>query len=151
MLGLSSSEINSKHFPAFEVDPPALIKRLALAPRMSLPEVFQRIYTGSMPRLYENPNVNQEEYYESYLETYISRDIKDLTQVADEQSFLKFVNAVAARTATNVNYETLAGETRISAPTAKQWLSVMVSSGLIAFIEPYSNNILKRSIKSPHM
>lgn len=151
MLGLSNSEINGKHFPAFEIDPPVLIKRLALAPRMGLSEVFQRIHTGSMPRLYENPNVNQEEYYESYLETYISRDIKDLTQVADEQAFLKFVNVVAARTATNVNYETLAGQTGISAPTAKQWLSVMVSSGLIAFIEPYSNNILKRSIKSPRM
>ncbi|MEG1205888.1 MAG: ATP-binding protein [Oscillospiraceae bacterium] len=151
MLGLSNSEINGLHYPAFEVDPQVLIKRMDTASRMTLPEIFERIYTGSMPRLYENPNVNREEYYESYLETYISRDIKDLTQVADEQTFLKFVNVVAARTATNVNYETLASETGVSAPTAKQWLSVMISSGLVALIEPYFNNALKRAIKAPRM
>lgn len=151
MLGLSNSEINGRHFPAFEIEPSTLIKRMDIACRMSLPEIFERIHKGAMPRLYENPNVNRDEYYESYLETYISRDIKDLTQIADEQTFLKFVNLVAARTATNVNYETLANETGVSAPTAKQWLSVMVYSGLVALIEPYSNNVLKRTIKAPRM
>lgn len=151
MLGLSNSEINSQHVPAFEIDSSVLITRLNTACRMTLPEIFTRIYKGSMPRLYENPDVNRDEYYESYLETYISRDIKALTQIADEQAFLKFVNLVAARTATNVNYETLANETGVSSPTAKQWLSVMVSSGLVVLIEPYSNNVLKRAIKAPRM
>ena len=54
----------------------------------------------------------------SYLETYISRDIKDLTQIADETAFLNFMSAVAARTATNVNYNALASEIGVSAPTA---------------------------------
>lgn len=64
---------------------------------------------------------------------------------------MRFINATAARTATNVNYETLANETGISAPTAKQWLSVLVSSGLVALIPPYANNALKRTIKAPRM
>lgn len=55
---------------------------------MTMPEIFERIYKGSMPRLYEMPGIERDVYYESYLETYISRDFKDLTQVADELSFL---------------------------------------------------------------
>jgi len=104
-----------------------------------------------MPRLYESDNVNRDDYYESYLETYISRDVKALSQVADELSFLGFMGIVAARTATNVNYDTLANEAGVSAPTAKKWLSVLVSSGLVALIPPYSNKALKRLIKAPRM
>jgi len=151
MLGLSNSEIDATGFGPFEVDPQKLIKRMETAKRLSMPEVFERIFKGSYPRLYENPDVDRKRFYESYLETYISRDVKDLTQVADELTFLRFVNIVAARTATNVNYETLAAETGISAPTAKQWLSILVSSGLVALIPPYANNALKRIIKAPRM
>lgn len=151
MLGLSNSEINENDFGAFEVNSEKLIAKLSTAKKMTLPSIFERIYRGSMPRLYENTLTNKDEYYESYLETYISRDIRDLTQVGDELIFYRFVSIVAARTATNVNYEVLATEAGISAPTAKQWLSILVSSGLVALIEPYHNNALKRVIKSPRM
>ena len=151
MLGLSNSEINGNHFPPFAVEPDILIKRIDEVSKMSIMQVFERIFKGSMPRLYEIETVNREEYYESYLETYISRDIKDLSQVADELTFLNFINIVAARTATNVNYETLANEAGISAPTAKKWLSILVSSGVVALIPPFSNNALKRVVKAPRM
>jgi len=78
-------------------------------------------------------------------------DIRDLSQVADELSFLNFIGIVAARTATNVNYSALANETGVSVPTAKHWLSILVSSGLVALIPPFSNNALKRVIKAPRM
>jgi len=85
------------------------------------------------------------------VQTYISRDIRDLTQVADELSFYRFLRATAARTGSLVNYEALAVETGISAPTAKQWLSILVSSGIIILIEPYCSNALKRVVKTPRM
>lgn len=151
MAGLSNSEISGNHFPPFRVDIPTLIKRMDDMEPMMIYDVYSRIFKGSMPRLYENEAVNLEQYYESYLETFISRDIKDLTQVADESAFLNFMSVIAARTATNVNYETIAGEVGVSAPTAKQWLSILVSSGLVALIQPYSNNALKRVIKAPRM
>jgi len=151
MLGLSNSEIDATFFSPFRVDPQDLIVRMDTAVRLALPEVFQRIFRGSFPRLYEIPDVDRKLFYESLLETYISRDVKDLTQVADELSFLKFVNVIAARTATNVNFDTLANETGISAPTAKHWLSILVTSGLVALIQPYANNALKRTIKAPRM
>lgn len=151
MLGLSNNEIRGIHFPPFQVDIPELMGRMAQAAPMTLSEIYTRIFRGSMPRLYENQDVDWAQYYESYLETYISRDIKDLSQVADEIAFLNFMSVVAARTATNVNYETLANEVGISAPTAKHWLSILVSSGIVALIQPYSNNALKRVIKAPRM
>lgn len=151
MLGLSNSEISGNHFPPFQVDIPALMQRMSETKPMMLPEVYSRIFKGTMPRLYENESVDPEQYYESYLETYISRDIKDLSQVADETAFLSFMAVVAARTATNVNYEAIAGEVGVSAPTIKQWLSILVSSGQVALIQPYSNNALKRVIKAPRM
>lgn len=151
MLGLSNSEIRGVHFPPFRVDIPELMQRMTQVAPMSLSEIYARIFRGSMPRLYENQDVDRAQYYESYLETYISRDIRDLSQVADETAFLNFMSVIAARTATNVNYETLANEVGVSAPTAKHWLSVLVSSGIVALIQPYSNNALKRVIKAPRM
>lgn len=151
MLGFSNAEIRNVKSTPFEVEPELLIKKMSNIGKMTITEVFERIYKGAMPRLYEIPETNRDDYYGSYLETYISRDIKDLTQVADELTFLRFVGIIAARTATNVNYETLASETGITAPTAKQWLSILVSNGLVALIEPYFNNALKRVIKAPRM
>lgn len=151
MTGLSNDEIRGTRYSPFRVDIPELMQRMERTEPMSLSRIYDRIFKGSMPRLYENEKVDRFQYYESYLETYISRDIRDLSQVADETAFLNFMTVVAARTATNVNYETLAGEVGVSAATVKHWLSVLVSSGIVALIQPYSNNVLKRVIKAPRM
>ena len=149
--GLTNSELNNFHPGPFSTNIAQLTTRIAKAKPMDVMNVFERIFRGSMPRLYENSRVSLNTYFESYLDTYISRDIRDLTQVGDETLFLKFVKIVAARTATNLNYEALATEAGISGPTAKAWLSILVSSGLVTLIEPYYNNVLKRVIKAPRM
>jgi predicted AAA+ superfamily ATPase len=151
LFGLSNSEITGTLFDSFTTDTTELMKRLDSAHRMTLPEVFGRIHSGSMPRVYEQPGLDLDEYYSSYVQTYLSRDVRELTQVADELAFYRFLCIAAARTGTLVNYETLAREAEISAPTAKQWLSVLVSSGIIVLIEPYHNNVLKRVVKAPRM
>ena len=114
MLGLSNSEIRGQHLPPFEVHVESLLERLQTTQPMTVAEVFERIYKGSMPHLYEIEGVNLETFFESYLETYLSRDIRDLGQVANEMAFLNFIKVVAARTATNVNYEALAQEVGVS-------------------------------------
>lgn len=151
MLGLSNSEIQGTHLPPLEVDPHKLMERVELAKSMSLVQVFERIYKGSMPRLYELEGGNRELYFESYLDTYIIRDIRNLEQVGDETAYINFIKVVAARTATNVNYEALAQEAGVSAPTAKRWLSILVSCGIVLLIPPYFHNALKRVIKAPRM
>lgn len=151
MLGLSNSELQGNHFPAFEMNVPGLLERMKASRPMTVTQVFERIYRGSMPRLYEVDNINLDTYFESYLDTYLSRDIRSLNQVANETDFIKFMQVTAARTATNVNYDTLASEVGVSAPTAKNWLSTLVSSGIVALIQPYSSNVLKRVVKAPRM
>jgi predicted AAA+ superfamily ATPase len=148
LLGLSDSEINGVASEPFIPDQEHLTRRLHTAKKMTLKQTFERIFKGSMPALHSF-DVDIETYYKSYLATYLQRDIRDLTQVADEMAFLKFMTVVAARTAKPIVYEEIANEVGISSPTAKKWLSVLVSSNIIAMTQPYSNNVLKRVTKMP--
>jgi len=66
-------------------------------------------------------------------------------------AFLRFMAACAARTGALLNYAELAKDVGISAPTAKQWLSILLTSGIVILLEPYFNNALKRVVKSPKM
>ncbi len=102
-----------------------------------------------MPRLYADENVDWEIYYRSYVDTYLQRDIRDLAQVADEMQFYNFMTVAAAHTARPVVYEELAAAAGVSAPTAKKWLSILVSSHIAALVQPYHNNALKRIVKMP--
>ena len=83
------------------------------------------------------------------MDTYLQRDIRDLTQVADEMQFFNFMTVAAAHTSKPVVYEELASAAGISAPTAKKWLSLLVSSHIVALVQPYHNNALKRVVKMP--
>jgi predicted AAA+ superfamily ATPase len=102
-----------------------------------------------MPAVCTNPKIDVENFYASYVATYLQRDIRDLTQVADEMQFYNFMISVAARTGKPVVYEEIAKEAGISAPTAKKWLSLLVSSNIVVLVQPYYNNILKRATKMP--
>lgn len=149
LLGLSNSEITGIPSSVYETSPKNLISRLNIVKKQGLNEIYERIFKGSMPKLYADLNVEWEAYYRGYVDTYFQRDIKDLTQVADEMSFYNFMTVVAARTAKPVIYEELGKETGISAPTAKKWLSILVSSHIAALVQPYHNNVLKRVSKMP--
>lgn len=149
LLGLSTSEINGIPSEIFDTDSKRLIKRMAAAKKLDLNETYARIFQGSMPKLYADKNIDIETYYRSYIDTYLKRDIKDLTQVADEMAFYNFMTVVAARTAKPLIYEEIARESGIASPTAKKWLSILVSSHMIALVQPYHNNILKRVTKMP--
>jgi predicted AAA+ superfamily ATPase len=150
MLGLSTNEIKGYKGTPYKTDLKILTEKLDVINKQDLKEVYNRIFKGSMPALYETEQ-NLETYYSSYVSTYLQRDIKDLTQVGDELAFMRFMTCCAARTSHMVNYADMAKDVGISPPTAKQWLSVLVSSGIITLVEPYFNNALKRIIKSPNM
>ncbi|MDR1264376.1 MAG: ATP-binding protein [Propionibacteriaceae bacterium] len=149
LLGLSSAEIERRPSQPFDPDPGKLVARLSQAAKPSLAQLYQRIITGSMPRLWAQPTVDRETYYRSYVATYLQRDIRDLAQVSDETVFLAFMTAVAARTARPLVMEELSRDVGVSAPTVKRWLSLLASSGLIVLVPPYRNNILSRLTKQP--
>lgn len=151
LLGLSDAEIYGYESVPFTTEPKRLIKRIDNIKERNLNEIYARIFKGSMPELYADENVDWEIYYRSYVDTYLQRDIRDLAQVADEMNFYNFMTVVAAHTSKPVVYEELANAAGITAPTAKKWLSILVSSHIIALVQPYHNNALKRVVKMPLM
>ena len=151
LLGLSDAEIFGYSSVPFDTDSFRLLNRMSKISPRGLEEIYKRIFMGSMPELYAGENISWEAYYRSYVETYLQRDIRDLTQVADEMQFYNFLTIAAAHTSKPVIYEELAEEAGISAPTAKKWLSILISSHIIALVQPYHNNVLKRTVKMPLM
>jgi len=149
LLGLSNSEIGGVPSMPFSTEQQKLFERVDGMPKLGLDEIYQRILRGSMPALYGEKPPERERFYSAYVNTYLQRDIKDLTQVADELSFFNFMTIVAARTARPVVYDEIAKDAGISPPTAKKWLSILVSSGVAALVQPYHNNALKRTVKMP--
>lgn len=149
LLGLSDAEIYHTQSKPFVTDSEQLLKRLSVTKPRGLNEIYQRIFKGSMPELYADENVDPETYYRSYVDTYLQRDIRDLAQVADEMQFYNFMTIVAAQTSKPIVYEELAKAAGISSPTAKKWLSILVSSHIIALVQPYHNKALKRVVKMP--
>lgn len=149
LLGLSDAEIYQEQSRPFQTNAEHLMNRLSERTRKGLNEIYVRIFRGSMPELYADESMDWETYYRSYVDTYLQRDIRGLTQVADEMQFYNFMTIVAAHTSKPIVYEELAAASGVSAPTAKKWLSILVSSHIIALVQPYHNNALKRVVKMP--
>ena len=149
LLGLSDAEIYQVPNEPFSTDTGRLLERLSVTKARGLNVIYRRIFRGSMPELYADDHIDWETYYRSYVDTYLQRDIRDLAQVADEMQFYNFMTIAAAHTSKPVVYEELASAAGITAPTAKKWLSVLVSSHIIALVQPYHNNALKRVVKMP--
>lgn len=113
--------------------------------------VFEMILRGSMPVMVTDPELDPENFYGSYMQTYIERDIRYLINVKDEGKFLKFISCTAARTGQEVNIDDISKDVGIDRKTADQWLSVLVSSGLVFLLNPYSGNTVKRIVKRPKL
>lgn len=114
-------------------------------------EIFSRIFKGSMPSIVSGVYKDINIFYSSYLSTYIERDIKELSGEIDSLLFMKFITAVACRVSQIVNYAEIARDCDINQTTAKKWLSILETLGLIFYLQPFSNNALTRTIKTPKL
>ena len=112
-------------------------------------DIFHRIWKGSYPALFKSSDKIWKLFYDSYLQTYIERDVRQIIKVSNELLFVNFIKALAARTSQLLNYAGIAGEIGINETTVKSWLSILQTSGLIYLLQPYSNNLTNRIIKTP--
>jgi len=149
LLGLSMSEIGGIPSDPFTTSPERLMQRLNVAHKMGINEIYKMIFNGAFPALYTDGTPDLSNFYRSYINTYLYRDVKDLSQVANETAFHNFMIIIAARTAQPIVLNEIAKDAGISPPTAKSWLSILVSSGLVALVRPFHNNVLKRATKMP--
>lgn len=149
---LSQSEIMKRPpEPPFSLELPLLSERQNGRQMLNTPEVFQRIHQGGMPALVTGTYSNASIFYSSYIDTYMERDVRRLSNDIDSLKFLRFLRSVAARTSQQVNYKGIADAAEIDQTTAKNWLHVLEALGIIFLLEPYSNNVLKRTVSTPKL
>jgi predicted AAA+ superfamily ATPase len=111
--------------------------------------IYNRIWKGSYPALYLRSDKDWKMFYDSYIQTYIERDVKQITKVSNELLFINFIKVLAARTSQLLNYANIGAEIGVNETTVKSWLSILQTSGLIYLLQPYSNNLTNRIIKTP--
>ena len=154
LLGLSQAEIDHRSQIVTPFVPtPAwieLAKKRVEEPKR-LMDIYKRIWRGSFPKVNDAEGPTHNLFYRSYVQTYIQRNVKDILSISDETSFHQFLGAVAARTGQLLNYAELARDVAIDNKTAKSWLSVLETSGLIYLLKPYYRNVTKRLVKAPKL
>lgn len=157
MLGLSQAEIDNRaecklFIPTDSWLEEARNSHKKNSKKKELMDVYHNIWQGSFPALWQEGQVaNREMFYNSYLQTYIQRDVKDLTKVGNELTFKNFLKAVAARTGQLLNYADLARDVAIDQKTAKAWISILEASGIVYLLQPYHSNLTKRLVKAPKL
>lgn len=146
MYSLSRAEIEGR------ASVPFLPGRIPMARSAdTITGIFEKIYRGGMPPMITDPDLLPEDYFGAYMQTYLERDIRDLVAVKDENKFLKFISCAAARSGQEVNLADMAKDVEIDRKTADGWLSILVSSGIVYLLPPYSGNIIKRIVKRPKL
>lgn len=145
VLELSSlSYAEKKGFTSNIFNPLKIKNRFKVTPI----EIFNEIYEGGMPE-YISSKLDKNEFFSDYVTTFLERDVRNIANVGDLNSFRKFMIAVASRNGEVLNYSSLCEDADIDSKTAKRWLSILEASDIIYLLEPYFNSSLKRATKSP--
>ncbi|MBN1165933.1 MAG: ATP-binding protein [Methanospirillaceae archaeon] len=108
------------------------------------------IYRGFYPRLYQYP-IRPSDYYASYVQTYLERDLRQLKQVQSLSTFHTFLRMCAFRVGQIVNFTSLGNDCGITYKTAQDWLSLLQTSFLIHLMPVHHKNYNKRLIRMPKL
>ena len=152
MPSLSQHEVygNSETTP-FTIQLDALKMRIVSHAPGDMQEIYRRVWMGSMPGLLSGRYSDRDIFYSSYLQTYIERDVSEQVNLTDKLIFQDFIRAAACRIDQLLNIHDIAQDVGVSDDTAKRWLQVLEKSDIIFYLRPYSNNLLKRMIKTPKL
>lgn len=153
LLGFSNRERRRQELdvPPFVPTTSVLKEREKTASPLTLKRLYADIWLGSYPALATRAVRDRDLFYNSYLQTYLQRDVRDLAQVGNEGAFIRFLKACAARTGQLLNLSDLARDADIAVNTAKNWLSILQASFQIALLQPYHTNLTKRLVKMPKL
>jgi predicted AAA+ superfamily ATPase len=110
----------------------------------------RELFTGYYPRIHDQ-GIDPQLWLDSYIQTYVERDVRTIINVGDLDTFGRFLKLCAGRVCQPVNYVSLGADCGISKMTAKRWLSVLQTSYIISLVQPYYENFNKRIIKSPKL
>ncbi|HED14363.1 MAG TPA: ATP-binding protein, partial [Gammaproteobacteria bacterium] len=106
------------------------------------------LWKGGYPELWENQKLSVRDFFESYIRTYLERDLKAIINVSSLQDFQRFLRVTATRAGSLVNYRNIAKDVGVSSVTIKSWISALEQSGVVYILPPFFANLGKRMIKS---
>lgn len=150
LCGLSSAELDGRESTPFIPDMQLLASRMQKPVPHSVVEIYERIWRGSKPVMY-NEGANWQTFYAKLVQDILQRDIRKFVQLNDEMKFYRFLCAAASQTAKLLNYAVMAKETGISIPTAKQWLGILERMGIVYLLQPGAFNGVKYVVKTPKL
>lgn len=150
LCGLSSAELDGRESTPFVPELGALAGCMQNAVPHSVVEIYERIWRGDKPSLY-NEGADWQAYYAKLAQDILQRDIRNFVQLNDEMKFYRFLCAAASQTAKLLNYAVMAKETGISIPTAKQWLGILERMGIVYLLQPAAFNGVKYVVKTPKL
>ena len=152
LYSLSKAEVDGTIFTdKLDFSLQCLLDRQRSAKKPDIVDIFEHIWRGGMPDVLKADSEQRQEYFNSYIETYLMRDVAEAGGITDSIRFRRFLNACAALTAEQVNYKALAEAAEISQPTAREWLRILQGLGIIYLLPPFANNELKRLTKTPKL
>lgn len=152
MSALSQAELcHAENSSPFILDLDALQKRKHERIPAAPIEIYQNIWNGALPGHRSGKYTDRDVFYSSYIQTYIDRDVSTDIQGVDKVMFADFIRAAACRSGHLLNLHDIAGDVGVCDDTAKRWMKALEKSGIVFFLHPYSNNLLKRTIKTPKM
>ena len=108
----------------------------------------EQIFKGFLPTIYDRA-MSPIKYYDQYIATYLERDVRQIKNVQNLDTFRKFVSLLAGRIGQMINYQSLVNDIWIDEKTVKSWISILEASFLVFKLYPYYENFGKRYIKSP--
>ena len=129
----------------------SLTERQKKFPANNIREVFEHIWCGGMPGTIGMNTEQRNAWYESYIDTYLMRDAVDDNGIVDTEGFRKALRSCASFAGNLVNYSDIASAAGVSVVTAKSWVNVLQTMGIVFLLEPFSNNELKRMVKTPKL
>ncbi len=152
MSSLSQSELYGDGISApFSVELSELKEREKHLSACSATEMYSRIWNGAMPGHRSGKFTDRDLFYSSYIQTYIDRDVTEMIPGVDKLAYADFIRAAACRVGQQLNLHDIAQDVSVSDDTAKRWMQVLEKSEVVFFLRPYSNNLLKRTVKTPKM
>jgi predicted AAA+ superfamily ATPase len=151
MASLSQAEICGVDTTPFTLDFERLSRRTETRDPIDAPALYERIFRGGMPALISGRHSDRRAVYSSYVATYIERDVKAISDGVDSLAFMDFITAAAALCGQMLNYKTIADAAGVDLVTAKNWLGILEKMGIVFYLHPYSNNMLKRMVTKPKL
>ncbi len=150
MASLSNAEIEGRKARCFSPEIEKLKEISQDVTKKDIHQIYRDIFRGGMPKLITS-DIERDRYYADYVNTYLERDIKDLSQVGKLSEFYDFLVLIAARTAQELKYDEIAKAIGVSAPTIKNWISILERSGVIVILRPYASTLSNRLVKTPKL